>query len=113
MCDYVYKYTSLQAIISWRSVLLQELVQNKHSMSVSQVSFLIQRPILYVTFCILSGTFSSGHVYPQSGACPGSATHVSADGVYWVETQGGCSDTVAIIARRYDLDMLYTLGRGG
>ena len=61
---------------------------------------------LYVTFCILQGTFSSGHVYPQSGACPGSATHVSADGLYWVETLGGCSDTVAVIARRYDLDVL-------
>ena len=49
-----------------------------------------------------SGTFSSSEVYPQSGTC--TRTHVSGNGVFTVKIEDGCSDTVAIIARRYDLD---------
>ena len=49
-----------------------------------------------------SGTFTSSDVYPQSGTCAG--TVVSGNGVFTVNIEGGCSDTVAVIARRYDLD---------
>ena len=49
-----------------------------------------------------SGTFTSSDVYPQSGTC--ARTVVSGNGVFTVKIEDGCSDTVAIIARRYDLD---------
>ena len=53
--------------------------------------------------CMLClGTFSSRHVYPQSGEC--AETRVTRDGVFRARVEGGCSDTVALIARRYDLD---------
>ena len=48
------------------------------------------------------GTFSSRHVYPQSGEC--AETRVTRDGVFRALVEDGCSDTVALIARRYDLD---------
>jgi len=54
-----------------------------------------------VTFNI-SGTFTSSDVYPQSGTC--ARTVVSGNGVFTVNIEDGCSDTVAVIARRYDLD---------
>ena len=41
-------------------------------------------------------------MYPQSGECD--ETRVARDGVFSARVEGGCSDTVAIIARRYDLD---------
>ena len=49
-----------------------------------------------------SGTFTSSDVYPQSGTC--ARTVVSGNGVFTVNIEDGCSDTVAVIARRYDLD---------
>ena len=50
----------------------------------------------------VSGTFSSGDVYPQAGTCR--QTSLAEDGLYSVDVLHNCTDTVAIIARRYDLD---------
>ena len=66
-------------------------------MQVGKINYLA-----YSIKCDCLGTFSSRHVYPQSGECR--ETRVSRDGVFSAQVAGGCSDTVALIARRYDLD---------
>ena len=50
----------------------------------------------------ISGTFSSGDVYPQAGRCR--ETRVAGDGLFSVEIMKNCTETIAIMARRYDLD---------
>ena len=50
----------------------------------------------------VSGTFSSGDVFPQAGRCR--ETRVAGDGLFSVEISNNCTDTIAIMARRYDLD---------
>ena len=68
----------------------------------------LPRHYLIRTHIIMSrqGTFSSSHVYPQSGACE--RTRVTRAGVFSVGA-AGCSDTLALISRRYDLDPDTTL----
>ena len=41
-------------------------------------------------------------MYPQAGRCQD--TDVSEDGVFSVDVKQGCTDSVVMIARRYDLD---------
>ena len=50
----------------------------------------------------VSGTFSTADVFPQAGGCR--ETRVAGDGLFSVDISNNCTDTIAVMARRFDLD---------
>ena len=60
------------------------------------------RPCDEIKIIKVSGTFSSGDVFPQAGRCR--ETRVAGAGLFSADITDNCTDTVALMARRFDLD---------